>query len=214
MLDPTRLSIVLSIWVLCSTSGLESQLARASVTELEAEVQSALAPGDAIRLGFWREPDLNGDYTVDETGHAVLPILGAFDVRPYDPGALKTRLAESFAEELRNQEVQVTLLRKVRVLGSVAEPGLYYVDPTMSLGDAVSLAGGPSEHGRLDGIRVYRGDLLIRKDLDENQMFDSGLFSGDRIMVPKRSWISRHSTVLVGGALSATALVLSRILIR
>jgi len=195
----------LVVWMFCSTNGLEGQA---------SEPGAALAPGDAIRLGFWREPELNGDYTVDETGRAVLPILGAFDVGPYGAAALKTRLAESFASELRNQEVQITLLRKVRVLGFVAQPGLYYVDPTMSLGDAVSLAGGPADDGRLDGIRVYRGELLIGEDLDANQAFDAGLFSGDRIMVPRRSWFSRHSTILVGGAFSATALIVSRLLIR
>ncbi len=39
-----------------------------------------LTPGDAIRLAFSREPGLNGDYPIDETGTASLPLLGQRNV--------------------------------------------------------------------------------------------------------------------------------------
>src|SRR5262249_36593226 len=34
-----------------------------------------LGPGDAIRTTFWREPQMSGEYRVDETGTVVLPLL-------------------------------------------------------------------------------------------------------------------------------------------
>ena len=39
-------------------------------------VAEPLAPGDAIQLAFSREPDLGGDFPVDESGAVVLPLLG------------------------------------------------------------------------------------------------------------------------------------------
>jgi len=108
-----------------------------------------LIPGDAIRLAFWREPDFNGDYPVDENGSVVLPILGYRKVNGIPPADLKAILLDEYREQLRNQDVQITLLRRVRILGAVHEPGLYFVDPTMTLGDAVALAGGATGDGKV-----------------------------------------------------------------
>ena len=100
-----------------------------------------LTPGDALKLSFWREPELNGQYEIDESGTTVLPILGTRNVTALPAGELKTKLTEEYGQELRNQEVQIVLLRRVRVLGEVNRPGLYYLDATMTLGDAIALAG-------------------------------------------------------------------------
>lgn len=173
----------------------------------------ALAPGDSIRLTFWREPDLNGAFAVDERGVAVLPIIGSVRVTGRDASALRTEIEDAYAGELRNQDVEIALLRRVRVLGEVNEPGLYHVDPAMTLGDAIALAGGVSSQGKLDEIEVRRGDVVVLDDVGESETIESTLSSGDRIMVPRRSWLSRHSTVVLGGAISATALILSRVLV-
>src|SRR6476469_7553495 len=39
-------------------------------------VNPILQPGDLVRRKSWREPDLSGDYRVDENGVAVFPKIG------------------------------------------------------------------------------------------------------------------------------------------
>lgn len=181
-------------------------------TEAGESVQ-ALAPGDSIRLTFWREPDLNGAFAVDERGVAVLPVIGSVRVTGRDASALRTEIEGAYRAELRNQDVEIALLRRVRVLGEVNEPGIYHVDPAMTLGDAIALAGGVSSQGKLDEIEIRRGDVVVLDDVGESETIEATLSSGDRITVPRRSWLSRHSTVVLGGAISATALILSRVLV-
>ena len=50
----------------------------AGASQLRAPtIHLALQPGDSIRLFFWRDRDLDGEYVVDETGTAVLPMTAA-----------------------------------------------------------------------------------------------------------------------------------------
>jgi polysaccharide export outer membrane protein len=172
--------------------------------------EKAMAPGDAVRLAFWREPDFNGEYAIDETGFAILPLLGPRNLTALPPSRLKRQLQEDFAAELRNQEVQITLLRRVRILGAVNEPGLYHVDQTMTLADAIALAGGATRDGRLDRIQIYRGGYRLESDYDLRSAIVSQLQSGDQINVPERSWLSRNGIFLIGSLISATAIIVSQ----
>lgn len=184
------------------------------VTDMGAQARDAgapLVPGDAIRLAFWRDPELSGEYPIDERGAVVLPILGTRSVAGTPAEQLKQLLLDDYGKELRDRnDVQVTLLRRVRVLGAVNDPGLYLVDPTMSLGDAVALAGGATTQGKLNDIRIVRDGKEIVASLDQRAPVMAQIRSGDQIIVPERSWFSRHSVFILGGVLSATALIVSR----
>jgi polysaccharide biosynthesis/export protein len=175
-----------------------------------ATAVAPLEPGDAIRLAFWREPALSGEYPVDETGVVVLPYVGVRDVTSLSPAALRERLLEDYSGVLENQGVHVTLLRRVRILGAVRTPGLYHVDGTMTLADALALAGGLLPTGRLDRVRVVRGGEVIPIDLSSDLPADRLLRSGDQITVPESGWISRNSAALLGATISALGFLLGQ----
>lgn len=174
------------------------------------EEPAALQPGDAIRLGFWREPALSGEYQVDESGTVVLPYLGARTVAGVDPLALRRRLAEEYAGVLENQEVQVGLLRRVRILGAVRNPGLYRVDATMTIADALALAGGLAPNGRPGGIRIVRAGEAIPVDLSGGTVAGQALRSGDQITVAESGWFARNSGALLGAAISAVGFLVGQ----
>ena len=186
-----------------------SQTAPAADSAVGA-LSEPLAPGDAIQLAFWREPSLSGDYPIDETGTVVLPLLGARQVTQLSPVELKRTLLEEYAQQVRNQEVRITLLRRIRILGAVKNPGLYRVDPTMTLGDALALAGGATPQGKLKGIRVFRNGQEIHSRLDINVQLLQQVRSGDQIVVPERSWFSRNGPYVIGGAISAIGIIVAR----
>jgi polysaccharide export outer membrane protein len=172
--------------------------------------EAPLMPGDMIQLHFWREPGLSGDYTVDQNGRVVLPILGARYVTATAPADLQQQLLTEYDRELRNQTVRITLFRRVRILGAVRNPGLYHVDPTMTLGDALALAGGATPDGKLSDIRIMRNHREILAHVDRGSLVAEHLWSGDQILVPERSWLSRNSRILVGGLLSAAAVIVAQ----
>ena len=168
-----------------------------------------LAPGDAIQLAFWREPQLSGDYPIDETGTVVLPLLGARMVTRMSPAELKRTLLEEYSQQVRNQEVRVTFLRRVRILGAVKNPGLYRVDPTMAVGDALALAGGATTEGNLEDIRVVRNGREVHSHLDINVQLLGQVRSGDQILVPGRGWWGRNSGYVVAATISALGVILA-----
>ncbi|MGD8396860.1 MAG: polysaccharide biosynthesis/export family protein [Candidatus Eiseniibacteriota bacterium] len=169
--------------------------------------QTGLVPGDAIDLSFWQEPGLNGEFPIDERGIAVLPLLGEFEVTGVTPGELRRQLLVRYQEELKNPEVRVTPLRRIPILGAVRNPGLYRIDATLDVADALALAGGAADDGRRDQIILLRDNRQIRIPLEQHLPVPGQFRSGDRIMVPQRSWLVRNSIYLVTGLISASAII-------
>jgi polysaccharide export outer membrane protein len=173
-----------------------------------AEFSEPLRPGDVIRLRIWREPDLSGEFPVDESGQAVLPLVGPVSVVGLSRDSLRRSLLTSYTEYLKNPSIEVILLRRVNVMGAVRNPGLYPVDPTMTVADALALAGGPSPDGKRDRVELLRGGERIVVRLEPSaRLGDTPLRSGDQLYVPSRSWISRNPGVVVGTATFLTALI-------
>lgn len=202
---------VIALALLLSTPWAKcwSQAGPAVESRVEATAEP-LAPGDAIQLAFWREPQLSGDYLIDETGTVVLPLLGARTVTRLSPTELKRTLLEEYAQQVRNQEVRITLLRRIRILGAVKNPGLYRVDPTMTVGDVLALAGGATPEGKLNGIRVFRNGQEVRSRLDINVKLLELVRSGDQILVPERGWFARNGPYVVGAGITAIGIIVAR----
>lgn len=120
-----------------------------------------LRPGDVVQVLVWREKDLSGEFVVDPTGRVVLPMLGERVVTDRGWGLVKDDLLAAYALELRNPSVELTPLRRVFVLGEVTEPGVYDLDPAMSLAGAVAMAGGANPQGDLRKVKILRDGTLV-----------------------------------------------------
>lgn len=163
-----------------------------------------LLPGDLIRLQIWREPELSGDYVVDEAGIVVLPLLGPRTVTGIGLDSLKAELAEGFSHYLTHRSITVTPMRRINVLGAVGQPGLHPVDATMTIADVLALAGGATIHGQSDKVDLLRDGERISARLSQQTLIgDLPIQSGDQLYVPERNWISRNAGV-VSAIISAT----------
>jgi polysaccharide export outer membrane protein len=172
--------------------------------------QTPLRAGDIIRLKIWREPDLSGDFVVTETGDAVLPKIGAMAVTRVSSDSVIRFLRASYETYLRNPTIDVTVLRRVTISGAVRTPGLYPVDQTMSIADALALAGGPTPDGRRDRVYLDRGGKRLKIDLtSQSRANHVPLTSGDQLTVPLRSWVARNTAIVVSGTLGLAGLVVA-----
>lgn len=175
---------------------------------------AALRPGDVLRLKIWREPDLSGDFAVDETGTAVLPRLGATPVSGTPADQLKVRLTAEYQKYLNNPSIEVIPLRRISILGAVRNPGMYPVDPSITLGEAANVAGGADNDSRRSMIELKRNGITSRYDLrKEPGKASLPLSSGDQVYVPEKSWFSKNATWVIGtaiGVAGTTALILTR----
>lgn len=174
----------------------------------------ALGPGDVVRILVWREPDLSGEFIIDELGVVTLPMVGKINVRDVPVSEMRDKLMASYAVQLRNPSVTITPLRRVYVMGEVNRPGLYNADPTLSLAGVLALAGGATSGGDIRKIRLVRNGTVVQSRMDPGaSLVDVRIRSQDQIFVERRPWADRNSALLGSAAISAVTLVLS-VLIR
>ena len=191
---------------------VEAQTASGTSSSVAAS-RNSLLPGDVVEVQIWREEDLSGEFTVDEDGIVVLPLIGEKSVSGISPQDLRDQLSEDYAVYLQNPSVNVRLLRRITVAGEVRVPGLYTVDATVSLADLIARAGGLTSDGDSDKVTLTRGGQLYSLDLNGATVVgEAGIRSGDRLLVGRRSWLSRNFSSVVGivSIISNIALIASR----
>ena len=170
---------------------------------------SNLGPGDFILVKIWREPDLSDTVQVDNSGVAVFPKLGPIEVTGIRPDSLERLLVHDYSRYLQNPSIKVTVLRRITIWGAVMRPGTYPVDLTMAIPDALALAGGASSEGKSDKVELRRGSMRGMIDLsrETKRVGDLSLRSGDQLVVPRRSWVSRNPGVVVAALGTLTTLI-------
>ena len=173
-----------------------------------------IQPGDRIVLRVWREPTLSDTATVDQNGDAVLPRLGVLPLATQSIATLPDTLRARYAEYLKNPSIEVTVLRRIGVLGEVRNPDLYWVDVTMTLPNMIARAGGITGVGNTNNVKLVRGGNVVRiRDLERAGTLAADLRSGDEIVVGRSSWLSLNALTVVSavGVLFSIVVTLTRL---
>jgi polysaccharide export outer membrane protein len=171
--------------------------------------EEVVRPGDLIAVNIWQEPDLSDTVEVDPQGSVVLPKLGTLELTGATPSAVKARITEGYAKYLRNPSIQVTVLRRIQVTGAVKTPSIYHVSGTMTVGDAIALAGGVTSDGNSKKVLLVRDGKTIVGDLGGGtRLSDTPIRTGDQLDVPYKSWLARNG-YLAGGIISALATIVA-----
>jgi protein involved in polysaccharide export with SLBB domain len=203
-----RIAIARRAAVLLLTATASVGWVRSAVAQTEPPVdarvapsdsaETALRPGDLLRLKIWREPDLSGDFTVTEPGVVTLPRLGVLSVTGVPVAQLQAQVIAGYRGYLRNPSIEVIPLRRVSIIGAVRSPGMYSVDPSIAVGQVVNLAGGTAPEAQRGKLELRRNGQRIMIDLNsESGVAAMPLISGDEVYVPGRSWFARNGTWFV-----------------
>lgn len=180
-----------------------------------AEGPLLLRPGDAIRLAVKDEPTLSGQYVVAEDGNVLLPLIGAVAVAARPFPQVQQQIQAAYGLHLIEPILQVTPLVRIAVLGEVRQPGLYPVDPSYTLADAIAAAGGLSPQANQNKISLVRGGEVVVARLNvHSQSLGVTLRSGDQILVARRGWLVDNLPILIGAATSVAAAALTAVIIR
>jgi protein involved in polysaccharide export with SLBB domain len=189
--------------------GLWGQDAQNTGEGVPIQTAFPIKPGDRVQLNIWREEDMSGTYLVSPEGTISLPLLGVVNVNETTPKVLKDQLVRRYSNFLRTPSIDVIVQRRVEIGGSVNEPSLYWVEPTVTVFGALALAGGPTDRGQPEMVELRRDGQVLATFLDQSApLSDSPLRSGDQLWVPQRGWWFRNSTfVLTGVSLTVSILV-------
>lgn len=199
-------------WVVPGLLVLLAACLPATLASQQAAVVSGfevLRPGDILKLSVWREPSMAGEYVVDERGMVSLPLLGEFMVAGVQRDVVRERVRRTLAGTIQDLSMQLIFLRRVAVVGSVRNPGLYPADASMTVGDLVGLAGGSLFAQQQWRVKWLRDGKVIDDDLSPaRRLALIDLQPGDQLLVPERSWLSRNVGTVIGSATSIAVALL------
>jgi len=157
-----------------------------------------LGPGDVFDVRVYDEPQLTGTYRVAANGSISFPLIGEVKVAGQGPPEVGKLLQAKLAEgHLRNPQVSIFVKeynsKKVSVLGQVTHPGTFPYTESMTLIQAVTLAGGPTPIAAKDDTIITRADAQRTQRINvhfeaisEGHERDLCLRPGDVVFVPER----------------------------
>ena len=148
-----------------------------------------LRAGDMLRVTVWRHPEMSGDFAVAPDSTLVHPLYRTVKVAGAPMAAVRERLRAVLVTYEQGVDFVIEPLFAVTVAGEVRQPNLYQLAQGTTFAQAIARAGGPTELGRLDKVRVIRRDSSMVIDLGRGYSRYEGLpiASGDQVLVARRS---------------------------
>lgn len=152
-----------------------------------ASTGATLHPGDVVRVSVWMKPELSGDFQVLADGSLADPFYQEVMVGGLPITTAVERIKSHIAIYEASPRVLVEPLFRVTVGGQVRSPNVYQLDPQTTIMQALMLAGGPTEQGRLEDVRLVRNGQELRIDLtaSDGQWAMTPVTSGDQIFVSR-----------------------------
>jgi len=116
--------------------------------------------GDKLQINVYKESDLTQALQVRPDGRITLPLIGDLAAAGQTPMQLQRKLTESLREFVSNPVVTVMVVevadRVVYVMGEVNTPGAVPLKGTMTVLQALAVAGGFKDFANKGGIKVLR----------------------------------------------------------
>lgn len=147
-----------------------------------------LAPGDLLRVTVWRRPEFSGDFVIAPDSTITHPLYREVKVAGIPLRMVEDRVRAFLAKYETNVPFVISPLLRVFVGGEVRQPNVYNVPPGTTVAEAVALAGGPSERGKLEEISLVRQERREILDLTRPDTHSAIIEtrSGDQILVGRR----------------------------
>jgi polysaccharide biosynthesis/export protein len=119
-----------------------------------------LAPGDKLRVEVYKDAQLSQSLQVRPDGKITLPLIGDIVATDLTPIELRDRISNSLKEYVTNPVVTVIVVEAspvmVYVMGEVAQPGSIPMRGSMTVLQALAMAGGFREFANPKDIRILR----------------------------------------------------------
>jgi polysaccharide export outer membrane protein len=155
---------------------------------------------DTLRVRIWRNAELNTEVQVRPDGTITLPLVGDIAAAKRTPTELKQEIARRLSTFMKSDATTITVevvqinSYRITVSGNVNQPGVLQASRFITVGEAIALAGGPSQFASAEDTEIVRtrddGNVVripirydqIQKGQALNQ--DIVLLTGDIVYVP------------------------------
>ena len=164
---------------------------------VDKSAEYRLHAGDSITISVWKELDLQRKVMIRPDGRFSFPLTGEVQAAGRTPDEVRIEIENSLKKFIPEAVVTVIVEEfngnRVYVIGQVTKPGMYVMNPSLNVLQALSLAGGSTPFAKLDSISVIRGSgpsqktmpfrysqVVEGKALQQNVTLESG----DVVVVP------------------------------
>jgi len=169
----------------------------ASSTAQEANTDYKLHAGDSITVSVWKELELQRKVIIRPDGRFSFPLAGEIQAAGRSADQVRVDIESKLTKYIPEAVVAVMVEdvtgNRVYVIGQVTKPGMYVMNPQLTVLQALSLAGGGTPFAKLDNISIIRGTGTAQKTLPfrYDQVIEGkslqqniSLESGDVVLVP------------------------------
>jgi polysaccharide export outer membrane protein len=157
-----------------------------------------IGASDVLAINVWKEPDVSRVIPVRSDGRISLPLAGELQAAGETPKQLEQEIGKRLASYISEPEVTVIVQesksRRINILGMVTKPGSYLVSNSMTVLDAIAMAGGFKDFAKQKNIYVLRQgangaqarlpfnykDVIKGKNTNQNVQLEPG----DTVVVP------------------------------
>lgn len=156
-----------------------------------------IGPSDLLQIFIWKETELTQDLVVMPDGRITFPLIGEIEAEGKTVTDLKIIITDKLKKFVTAPEVTVIVKesnsRQIYTIGRLTRPGPYSLGSSMTVLQALSLAGGFAEWADDKNIKIIRREqnkdiqlpfnyreYIGGKNLDQNIL----LKPSDTIVVP------------------------------
>jgi polysaccharide export outer membrane protein len=153
------------------------------------------------------------DCTVAGNGTIIHPLYREIQVIGVPLATVEDRIRTFLTRYVQNPQFVIQPLVKIVVGGEVRTPNIYSVPPETTIAQAIAIAGGPTERGMLNEVKIIRDRQEIKMDVSRPDS-DAGVLqirSGDQILIGRRGRSALEYIAPITSSIAATAAIVTLI---
>jgi polysaccharide export outer membrane protein len=117
---------------------------------------------DVLTVTVWKEPTLSGGLLVRPDGMISMPLIGDIQASNLTPLQLADQIAVKLKKFIQDPNVTVVISqihsKVIYMLGELGKKGPIEMTPEMTLLEAISIAGGPTDYANTKKIYILRSE--------------------------------------------------------
>jgi polysaccharide export outer membrane protein len=131
-----------------------------------AQTEYVLGAGDKLRVTVFHNDDLTSECEVDPSGTVTLPLIQQVPAAGKTVQQLEAEIKKRLSPDyVKNPQVTIEVLnyRPFYIIGEVKNPGSYPFVASMTVVNAIALAGGYTYRANKDEVQLIRATDSARK---------------------------------------------------
>ncbi len=172
---------------------------------LQMQAQAQIEAGAALEISIQGVPPseqsrINAMYPVSQSGFITMWEIGSIKAAGLNSDTLARRIEQAYRNaeiytsptiQVRADDTQNINQQLITIGGKVRAPGPKPFTRGMTLYQAVMAAGGPTEFGALNRVKLFRGGKAYTYDLTKGTHKLLKVYPKDTIDVPAKNWLGK-----------------------